>query len=94
MIGDKDRQYLMALIYPVQFEMDPGDAIDRVLKTLSPDRFPPADLASAIRAALASDADLAALIPQPHSDAVLRAYLRKILTSVEPGSRQAAPKPL
>jgi hypothetical protein len=69
---------LRAVIYVVQFDADPTLAIDRVLAQV----IEPGLLSStrqayrvALAQALASDEALAALIPQPHSEATIRNYL-------------------
>jgi hypothetical protein len=69
---------LRMLIYPIQFEADPLNGINRVLaqvvfaahsKLLLP------DVIAAIDAGLASDATLSQLIPQSHSEATIRGFL-------------------
>jgi hypothetical protein len=70
--------HIRALIYGVQFDKNPLDGIDRILRQVvlagalsaTPEQY----LAS-IRSALASDTPLAELIPQPHSEEVIRRYL-------------------
>jgi hypothetical protein len=70
-----------ALLYPVQFEPDPLDGLDRVLETVVRVRalgLAPADYRRLVRAALASDAGLASVLPQPHPEPVVRRYLREV----------------
>jgi hypothetical protein len=70
--------HIRALLYPVQFEPEPREGIERVLRLVvyagalgaSPDQY-----LRSIRAALASDVDLAALLPQPHPNDVIHDYL-------------------
>ena len=72
---------IRALLYPVQFERDPIDGIDRVVEMVVRRRalgLAPADYLALVRAALASDAGLASLLPQPHSETVVRDYLRGV----------------
>jgi hypothetical protein len=69
---------LRAVIYVVQFEADPTQAIDRVVTQVI-DQGALGASRQAYRAALAqaliSDDALAALIPQPHSETTIRQYL-------------------
>ena len=69
-----------ALLYSVQFERDPLDGIDRVLERVvrrGALGFSPENYLENVRAALASDASLASLLPQPHAEPVVRHYLRE-----------------
>ena len=72
---------IRALLYPVQFERDPIDGIDRVMEMVVRRRalgLAPADYLALVRAALASDAELASLLSQPHPQPVVRDYLREV----------------
>lgn len=72
---------IRALLYPVQFERDPLDGIDRVMELVVRRRalgLAPADYLALVRAALASEAELASLLPQPHPEPVVRHYLREV----------------
>ena len=68
---------LRAVIYVVQFDADPTQAIDRVIAqvieagALGATRE---EYRDALALALASDEALATLIPQPHSEAIIRKY--------------------
>ncbi len=72
---------IRALMYVVQFEPAPEKDIDRVMAlvidtaTLGGSR---SDYLDAVREALKSEEDLSSLIPQQHSDPVIRHYLRAI----------------
>src|ERR1039458_7819248 len=69
---------LRMLIYPIQFEADPLNGINRVLAQVvlaNHSRLPLPDVIAAIDAGLASDAKLSELIPQSHSEAVIRGFL-------------------
>jgi hypothetical protein len=69
---------ISALLYPIQFERDPVDGIDRVLQVIVRARAldgSPEQYAAAVDAALRSDESLSQLIPQPHSEPVIRTYL-------------------
>jgi hypothetical protein len=72
------RGHVRALLYVVQFERDPADgvarAIEQVVRRRALDAGPEEYLAS-VRAALASDEELAALIPQPHPEDAVRRFL-------------------
>jgi hypothetical protein len=67
---------LRVLIYPIQFEANPVDGIDRVQKQIAGEN--PATFVAAIEAGLQSDELLSELIPQPHSETVIRAYLAEV----------------
>ena len=81
MFDDRQKPLIRALIYPVQFERNPVDGIDHALEVVvriralggSPDQY-----AAAVRAALRSDEPLAQLIPQRHSESVIRTYLAEL----------------
>jgi hypothetical protein len=84
---------LRMLIYPIQFDPDPSNGIDRVfthvvlaehLKLSLP------EVISAIDAGLASDARLSELIPQSHPEGVIRGFLAgvRLRLETEPGIAQ------
>ena len=69
---------LRAVIYVVQFEADPTQAIDRVLtQVIEPGALGASrqTYRDALARALVSDVALATLIPQPHSEATIRHYI-------------------
>jgi hypothetical protein len=69
---------IRGLIYPVQFENDPRNGIDRVLDLVVNEGAmdaTPMEYLAAIREALASNEALGELIPQDHSEDVIRRYL-------------------
>jgi hypothetical protein len=77
---------ISALIYPVQFEADPCDGTDRVLRQVVERRAlgaSPMEYLAAIRDALASSDALDTLIPQDHSDTTIRRYLGEIAEAIE-----------
>ena len=81
MFDDNAKGHVRALLYPVIFEHDPIEGIDRVLDVVVHARAlrsSPEDYLAAIDAALGSDEDLATLVPQPHSDAAVRQYLEEL----------------
>jgi hypothetical protein len=79
MVDDNTKGTMRLLIYPVQFEKDPKNGIERVVefviedKTLSREGF-----ITAIKSALDSTEELSTLIPQPHSESIIRDYLREL----------------
>jgi len=81
---------LRMLIYPIQFDSDPLSGIDRVVaQVVFADhlRLPLPDVIAAIDAGLASDAKLSELIPQSHSEVVIRGFLSALRMRLvtEPG---------
>ena len=75
------KAHIRALLYPVIFDHDPIESIDRVLDVVVRSRAlrsSPSDYLAAINAALGSHEDLATLLPQPHSDAAVRQYLEAL----------------
>jgi hypothetical protein len=69
---------LRALIYVVQFEADPRQAVDRVLTQVIEAGVLDASRQAyrvALAQALASDDALATLIPQPHPQTTIRQYI-------------------
>jgi hypothetical protein len=73
--------HIRAVLYGVQFEKDPLDGIDHVMKQVvlggalhsTPKRY-----LESIQTALASHASLAELLPQPHSEETVRRYLAEL----------------
>jgi hypothetical protein len=81
MFGVHAKGHIRALLYPVIFDHDPIESVDRVLDGVVRSRAlrsSPEDYLAAIDAALASDEDLATLLPQPHSDTAVRRYLEAL----------------
>ena len=77
---------IRGLIYPVQFEKDPRDGIDRVLRLVVERQAlgaSPSEYCAAIRQALVSDEALDRLIPQDHPDGVIRTYLSELAVAIE-----------
>jgi hypothetical protein len=78
---------LRVLLYAVQFEKNPLDAVDRVITyTIAKNGVStvPDDYRRAIESALASEAPLAGLLPQPHPEPVVRAYLAEVGRRLRP----------
>jgi hypothetical protein len=75
-----------ALIYPVQFERNPVDAVDRVLEMVVRTGCldgTPVEYLNAISEALASTEQLADLIPQDHSEEAIRRFLAKVARRIK-----------
>jgi hypothetical protein len=77
MFDDNQKGLLRILIYPVQFNENPTDAVDRVFKMTfkSSKNITPGEYLAAIEAGLQSDERLSDLIPQKNSESTIRAYL-------------------
>jgi len=77
---------LRMLIYPVQFEANPSDGIDHVIaQVVFADhlKLSVPEVLAAIDAGLASHSKLSELIPQSHSEAVIRGFLSALRTRLE-----------
>ena len=75
------RPCIRALIYPVQFERDPLDGVDRVVRAALAEGVlgaPPERCLALLRSALASDERLAQLIPQDHPEEAIRRFLAEV----------------
>lgn len=86
------RGLIGALLYPVIFAPDPLDSIDWTYRVIVEARgldASPEDYVEAIRRGLASSEKLANILPQPHSEEVVRAYL----TALEQKILNAGPSP-
>jgi hypothetical protein len=73
------RRYVTSVVYAVQFDRQPVDAVDRLLELIVATDVlagTPEDHLAAIRAALAGTVRLAELVPQPHPEGALRKLLR------------------
>ena len=83
---------LRMLIYPIQFEADPLNGMNRVMAQVvfaEHTKVPLADFIAAIDAGLASDAKLSELIPQSHSEAAIRGFLSALCTRLEADPRRS-----
>ena len=85
---------LRMIIYPIQFDSDPVSGINRVIdQVVFADhlKLTLPEVIAAIDAGLASDAKLSELIPQRHSEAVIRGFLSALRVHLEnePGRIQA-----
>jgi hypothetical protein len=81
MFGNAQKGLISGLIYPVQFERDPIDGVDRAIEVVVDRQAMGAtrtEFAAAVDAALSSDETLSQLIPQPHPEPVIRAYLAEL----------------
>lgn len=82
---------IRALIYPVQFDENPLEAVDRVIDMVIRARSldaTPEEYRAGIREALTSADRLSDLIPQDHSDDVIRRYLAEVARRIEVVSSQ------
>ncbi|MGA2944470.1 MAG: hypothetical protein ABSE50_20795, partial [Xanthobacteraceae bacterium] len=78
------------LIYPVQFEKDPKNGIERVIEFVIEEKLlSPAEYIAAIKLALNGAEELSALIPQPHSEAKIRDYLRELERALTRSDRKS-----
>jgi hypothetical protein len=71
----------MVLIYPIQFEANPLDAVDRVVNQIIPDagiQAPPGEYVVAISSALQHADEVVALLPLRASKAAVCDYLREV----------------
>jgi hypothetical protein len=81
MFGNNQKGLVRGLIYCIQFSDDPVDGVDHVFKVVVDRRAMDASraqYAAAVDAALSSNEPLSQLIPQPHSEAVIRAFLAAV----------------
>jgi hypothetical protein len=78
---DNWKPYIRALIYPIQFEVNPVEGVDRVIKlVVVPGALgaSPAVYLDSVHRALASCTALARLLPQNHSEAAIRRFLSEV----------------
>jgi hypothetical protein len=81
MLDERSKSLVRVLIYPVQFDRDPKDGIERVLEQVvktSSSGATSRDFLAAVKAALHSPDKLSDLTPQPHDEATIRAFLAEI----------------
>jgi hypothetical protein len=83
-MNKQTRQYeglLRVLIYPIQFAVRPLDDVERVISDIIPNNGVSTcsqDYISAVEWALEKGDELSKLIPQPHSEKVIRTYLAEV----------------
>jgi hypothetical protein len=92
MLDQRSKSLIRALIYPIQFDGNPVEGVERVLKLVVDAGAlgaTPLEYLASTKAALASSEKLSKLIPQGHSEKVIRRYLTKIQQrlSLPPGRR-------
>ncbi len=81
MFDDHKKALVRALIYPVQFDAQPGESIGRVLELFAREQLPPGspvEYLEAVDSALESPQELSKLIPQEHREDVIRSYLTQV----------------
>ena len=80
-MDDNWKGHICAVLYGIQFDDDPLGGVDRILDQVvcaGALSATPAQYLASIRTALASETSLAELIPQKHSEATIRKYLREL----------------
>lgn len=90
----KSASILRVLIYPIQFDSKPVEGIDRVLKMVvfaDHLKLQVPDVIAAIKAGLESNASLSELIPQGHTEAVIRSFLAAMRSRLESETPTARP---
>lgn len=88
-LSTRSAALMRALIYPVQFDKNPLDAVDRVMDMVVTQHVldaTPAEFRAGIQEALTADDRLSRLIPQNHSEEVIRKYLAEIAHRIERGA--------
>jgi hypothetical protein len=81
MLDQRSKSLIRALIYPIQFDGNPADGVERVLKLVVDAGAlgaTPGEYLASTKAALASSEKLSKLIPQGHSEKVIHRYLMEI----------------
>jgi hypothetical protein len=96
MIDNNTKGLIRSLIYPVQFEKDPNNGIERVVEFIIEDVALGVGVSrekyiAAIKSALNSTEELSTLIPQPHSDLVIREFLRELERTLAHNDRKRVP---
>jgi hypothetical protein len=92
MLDERSKSLVRVLIYPVQFDRDPKDGTERVLKQVVKTPASGAtssDFLAAVKAALHSPDKLSDLITQPHDESAIRAFLAEIENRLTGGSPPA-----
>lgn len=87
-LGKRDRGRIAGLLYPIIFETNPLEAVDRTMAMVvdaggmesSPEEF-----LAAIQAGLASRERLSELLPQPHGESAVREYLAAMAARISAG---------
>jgi len=75
------RGFVRDILYPVMFAPDPMQAVDHVFRVVidrGDPRTTPQDYLQAFRQALASGEPLSRLLPQNHSEEVIRRFLGEV----------------
>lgn len=83
-LSQMSKARIRLLIYPIQFDPDPSMSIEHVIEcVVQKDHFISiAEFAASIHEGLDSETQLSLLIPQPHSEVVIRSFLSKLLDQI------------
>src|SRR5712691_7517833 len=87
-LSTRSAALMRALIYPVQFDENPLEAVDHVMDTVVSRRAlnaTPAEYRAGIQEALTADDRLSQLIPDSHHEEVIRKYLTEVAHRIEDG---------
>ena len=87
-LSTRSAALMRALIYPVQFDENPLEAVDHVMDTVVSRRAlnaTPAEYRAGIQEALTADDRLSQLIPDSHPEEVIRKYLTEVAHRIEDG---------
>ena len=85
-LGMRNAQILRGLIYPIQFDPEPIQGIECVLEMVvfaEHLKLHVSDVIAAIDAGLTSESTLSELIPQRHSEEVIRGFLAALRVRLE-----------
>jgi hypothetical protein len=85
-LDPRPARILRMLIYPIQFDANPLNGIDRVLDQVvyaEHLKLSLPDIIAAIDSGLASHARLSELIPQSHTESVIRGFLSALRNRLE-----------
>jgi len=83
-LSERSKGGIRGLIYGVQFAPDPLECVEHIIQhVVQKDRLNSAgDYVALIREALDSETQLSSLLPQPHSEAVIRSFLSEMLAKL------------
>jgi hypothetical protein len=85
-LSTRSEGLIRGLLYPVQFDQNPQDGLERTLTTVvEPGRLDasPEQFLAAIKEALASGDRLSEIIPETHTENTIREYLTALAECIE-----------